>query len=127
MAVIQHGYATAEKHVSVEPDKYVEAELVLNAGKLRIYGVETEDGPPVKTDYFAAHQEIIDKMGRTSRRQVGYFNLHDTARTFVLPSGEYIAEIRHGQARAEQRVTVEAGNEVEAKLLLQAGNYTSMP
>lgn len=115
---VQHGGASAEMDVTVEPGAVTEQTLNLNVGYLALSARATEDNPLLdRRLYFRVYEPELNFRGtRTQIEGTGTENP-----VFRLPAGDYYVRAEHGKAAAEDMVTVTAGSQTNHTLITHSG------
>jgi hypothetical protein len=112
---LQHGLAKADIPVTVAAGQEVQAEGVMNSGKLRLSASAAQGGPHVDDITFFVQME--DSPGHW--REVARSELMQAE--FDLPAGKYRISALYGLARTEREVTIKAGATSDETLVLDAG------
>ena len=115
---VQHGEASAEMDVTVEPGVVTEQKLNLDVGYLALSARASEDSALIdRRLYFRVFEPELNFRGtRTQIEGTGTENP-----VFRLPAGDYYVRAEHGKASAEDMVTVEAGGRTEHTLITHSG------
>jgi hypothetical protein len=112
---LQHGMARTEIPVTVAAGQEVQAEGVLNSGRIKLTAAANEGGPPLDDAVFFVY---ADDTGGTPK-ELARSELREA--TFDLPAGRYRVAAVYGLARTERQVTIKPGATAEEKLVLDAG------
>ncbi|VAV87078.1 hypothetical protein MNBD_ALPHA08-1015 [hydrothermal vent metagenome] len=92
------------------------AEIILNAGLLRVIAVPEEGGKPLEQAYIYIQEPVAAANGK--RKRITAANQRNT---FTLAAGKYYAVAVNGKATAGQEVEVIAGKLTETTIILAAG------
>lgn len=119
----RNGAVIVDRAVTVPAGRHHTELIELDAGELRLHGVLSRDGAPADQAWFKVYRETIDAYGRPNRVQVAG-NGYAAQTAFLLPSGDYVAEARFGDATVDAPVRVNAGEVTTQALDLAAGLLT---
>ena len=112
------GSAHTEAPLLVEPGKSKMQTLVYNAGRLKLRAVRDAGGPPVDGNDFRVLREGKDEFGKAKMEQIAR-DYYKSEVVFTVPAGEYELEVYNGEKKGASRITVPAGQAVEATLQLR--------
>ncbi len=112
--------ARAEARVRVVADKVTRKEVILNAGRVRLYSILEKGGKPAGRAWFYLFREEKGNFGKTKRIQVASSG-YGPERSFTVPAGDYIAVATLGRARAEVPIRVKPGEKLQQAIYLGAG------
>ena len=104
--------------IDVDADKGSRHEINLNAGMVRLTAVTRKGAEPF-TDSLAWDIFAFDADGEAADKPVDTGRANPQA--FLLGPGRYLAVVRSGTAYAETEFTLEAGDAVEADVVLGLG------
>jgi Ca-activated chloride channel family protein len=107
----QDGLASAKQVVDVEAGEAKRAELVLNAGTLRMRTLAQKSGAPIAETVITVVETTPAGKGTVapSLARTGIFRGPEAIAT--LPAGHYLIQVEHGLARSERAVVVPAGSQ----------------
>ncbi len=108
--------AAASTVFEVKAGQENRAEIILDAGLLRVIAVAQEDGQPLEQAYIYINEPTAAASGK--RKRITAANQRNT---FILPAGKYYAVAVNGKARVGQEVEVIAGEKTETTIVLAAG------
>jgi Ca-activated chloride channel homolog len=112
------GVAFTTTEITVEPGKLTDLVLNLNAGHFRVNAALTVGGDILKdTMFYWIYETKTDLEG--NRKEVTYSG--SATKIFRLPAGDYLVRARHGNAFAEQTITVKAGELTDLTFDMNAG------
>jgi Ca-activated chloride channel homolog len=123
---VSYGSAYADANVTVLPGKLTEAEIILNAGHLRINAEATPGGTSLEdTMFYIVYEAKKDLNG--NRKEVTRSGAASSL--FRLPAGTYHVVASHGKARATADLTVTAGGLTDHVMDMNAGylRITAIP
>jgi hypothetical protein len=112
------GSAHTEAPLLVEAGKSKMQTLVYDAGRLKLTAVRDAGGPPVDGNDFRVLREGKDEFGESKMEQIAR-DYYKREVVFTVPAGEYALEVYNGEMKGASRVTVPAGQAVEATLQLR--------
>jgi hypothetical protein len=112
---LQHGIARTEIPVLVAAGQEVQAEGVLNSGRLKLTATASSGGPVLDDAVFFVYADDDNGNGKELARS----ELREPE--FDLPAGRYKVAALYGLARTERKITVKPGALNEETLVLDAG------
>jgi len=92
------------------------AEVILNAGLLRVIAVAKEGDNPLEKAYIYIQEPTAAASGKRKGVDAG-----NQRNTFILPAGKYYAVAVLGKARVGQDVEVVAGQKTDTVIVLASG------
>ncbi len=114
----RYGVTFADTEVTVEPGKLTDLVLNLNAGNFRVNAAATQGGDILKDNmYYWVFEPNTDLEG--NRKTVTYSG--SAEEIFRLSAGDYLVRARHGNAFAEQTVTIKPGELTDLTFDMNAG------
>jgi hypothetical protein len=117
---LQHGLASTEIPVQVAAGQEVQAEGVLNSGRLKLTATANSGGPLLDDAVFFVYADD----NTSNPKEVARSELREPE--FDLPAGRYRVAAIYGLARVERQVTVKPGAVTEETLVLDAGGVRLM-
>jgi Ca-activated chloride channel family protein len=118
---VKTGLVVAETMIHIDAENPAEHVVDLNAGRLALIGYNKQGGERLSGNTRWILNAGEDD-GKGKIRQLTYTNF--SSPTFTLPEGSYEAVLQSGLARASVRVDIRAGDVVEKKVFLNAGQVS---
>ncbi len=109
---VQRGFAQRETTIRIRPGKVLRREIDLDAGMVRLSAWDA-DGEQLKT---GLRWDVYAAEAGGQRRHVG--KGHGAQPIFTLPAGQYVVVVTAGGARAEQPLSISAGDVTRLRLVL---------
>jgi len=102
--------------IEVKTGEENRAEIILNAGLIRVIAVAKEGGEPIKQAYIYIQEPEAATSGKRKNVTAG-----NQRNTFTVPAGQYFALAIHGKAQVGQMVEVIAGEKTDTTIVLASG------
>ncbi|MCB1722827.1 MAG: hypothetical protein KDJ39_03960 [Gammaproteobacteria bacterium] len=112
--------ATADQVIDVPEHGALDTEIVLGGGELNLSAVMDAAGSAAESSWFRILRRDTDPYGKPTLVQVAGRGYADRAR-FVLPAGDYLADVRFGDASRRLDVHVASGEHRSDVVNLDAG------
>jgi Ca-activated chloride channel family protein len=113
------GEATVFETLALAAGETKVVKLVAGAGVLALKGVYGEGGPAVELD--DAFWEILESKAGVDGSRKSLASTYGKTAQFSLPAGDYVALLRHSEAKVEAPAIIKVGERTEVTLVLNAG------